>query len=72
MLRKGRKCVMGLSHELVLALEKCEERFETFPTIPLCLGRSEEEVIQIIGRCLQEGKDVYELGYLSLDTDICY
>lgn len=43
-----------------------------FPTIPLCMGRTEEEVIVLIDRCLQVKKDVYELGILSDDLEIKY
>ena len=49
------------------------ERFgDSFPTIPLARGRSDEEVIEIIDECLKSGKDVYELGYVSDDPDIDY
>ncbi len=43
-----------------------ERKFkEGFPTIPLC--RNPDEAIKIIKDCLAKGKDVYEMGYLSLD-----
>lgn len=45
---------------------------DSFPTYPLCLTRSDEEVIKIIDRCLDEEKTVYELGYLKEDDDIQY
>ena len=43
-----------------------------FPMMPLGWGRSDDEIIEIIDRCLTEGKDVYELGYLEDDNDIEY
>jgi hypothetical protein len=45
---------------------------DSFPTYPLCLTRSDEEIIKIIDRCLDEGSTVYELGYLKEDDDIQY
>lgn len=38
---------------------------EGFPMIPLGWGRTDEEVIEIIDRCLKEKKDVYELGLVN-------
>lgn len=51
------------------AIELYEKKFNTsFPTIPLLWGnRSDEEVIEMIDKCIAENKDVYEMGYLSLD-----
>lgn len=49
------------------------ERFdEGFPAIPLCWGRTDEEVIEIINKCLEEGKDAYEMGYVEDDGDVLY
>ncbi len=49
-------------------LKQYNEMFEGgFPTIPLALSRSEDEIIEIINRCISEKKDVYDLGYLSID-----
>lgn len=58
-------------------LEKALEQYKTvfgdyFPTVPLAVSRAEDEVIQIIHECLKQGKDVYELGYISDDSDILY
>ena len=43
-----------------------EKKFglNTYPTIPLLFG-GEEWVIDSIKKCLKEGKDVYEMGYLE-------
>lgn len=41
---------------------------EEFPTYPLVLERTEEEVIDIIDKCLEKGKNVYELKYLKEDV----
>lgn len=43
-----------------------------FPMYQLGRGRSEEEIIEIIKRCLSAGKDVYELGLLRDDDDAQY
>ncbi len=43
-----------------------------FPMFQLGRSREPEEVIKIIDRCIRENKDVYELGYLSLDNDWLY
>lgn len=50
------------------ALKSYEKKFDdSFPTVPLLLHGSDEEVIEIINKCIAEGKDVYDMGYLSLD-----
>lgn len=42
------------------------ERFgDGFPMIPLGWGREESEVIAIIDKCLESGKDVYEMGLVN-------
>lgn len=43
-----------------------------FPMIPLAWGRSDEEVCEIIKKCIKAGKDAYELGLVSDDEDINY
>ena len=49
------------------------EKFgDSFPTAPLAWNRTEAELMEIVQHCLKEGKDVYELGYLSDDIDIDY
>lgn len=40
---------------------------DSFPTFPF-MNESEENIIKIIKRCLNEGKDVYDLGILNLDV----
>lgn len=50
-------------------LEKYAKAFEDgFPMYQVGRGRNEEEVIEIIKRCLKVKKDVYELG-LAVDDD---
>lgn len=54
------------------AIDKYNSIFEDgFPTIPL-LNQKGEGVISIIEDCINQNKDVYELGYLELDDDIIY
>lgn len=58
------------NQELLNALNQYENFFGNgFPTIPLMRGRTEKEIIAIIERCIEEEKDVYELGYVNLDDD---
>ena len=60
-----------MSEKLQKALERYEKKFnDSFPTIPFS-SREDEEIIDIIDECIEENKDVYDLGYLSLD-DIMY
>lgn len=57
-------------NKLDKALNLYEKTFDdSFPTIPLLLERSDEEVIEIIGKCIDENKDVYDMNYLSLDIN---
>ncbi len=44
---------------------------DDFPTIPLAESLTEEEIVEMIDECVEAKKDVYDLGYLSLD-DIMY
>lgn len=60
-----------MSEKLQKALERYKKKFnDDFPTIPFD-SREDEEIIDIIDECIEENKDVYDLGYLSLD-DIMY
>jgi len=57
------------SEECLKSLKQYNDMFEGgFPTIPLALSRTDKEIIEIIDRCISEKKDVYDLGYLSLDA----
>lgn len=54
-------------------LQEYEKMFgDSFPTYPLMLSRSEEEMIDLINECLDSRKDVYELGYLIDDPGVKY
>ena len=54
------------------AIKKYNKFFEDgFPSIPL-LSRPEKEIIELVETCIEENKDVYEMGYLKLDNDIMY
>lgn len=60
-----------MSEKLQKALERYKKKFnDDFPTIPFD-SREDEEIVDIIDECIEENKDVYDLGYLSLD-DIMY
>ncbi|MCD7807939.1 MAG: hypothetical protein LUH02_01245 [Erysipelotrichaceae bacterium] len=62
-----------MSDRLVEYLDKYNNSFDdAFPTIPLLVGRSEEEVIQMIELCLKENKDVIQMGYYKEDINILY
>ena len=59
------------NEKLQKALERYKKKFnDDFPTIPF-ESQEDEEIIDIIDECIEENKDVYDLGYLSLD-DIMY
>ena len=45
---------------------------EGFPMYQLGRGRTEEEIIDIIDRCLKEKKDAYELGLVTDEEDVFY
>lgn len=54
-------------------MNQYEDAFgESFPTYPLMLTRTDDEIIAIIDRCLDAGKDVYEMGILKDDPDVKY
>ena len=54
------------------ALDRYRDVFDdNFPTVPF-MGASEDEIIEMINKCIAEKKDVYDMGYLSLDPDIWY
>lgn len=60
-----------MNEKLQKELERYKEKFnDDFPTIPF-ESQEDEEIIDIIDECIEENKDVYDLGYLSLD-DIMY
>ena len=53
--------------------EKYREMFgENLPTYQICRGRTDEEVNAILRECIDKGKDVYDLGYCTLDDDVKY
>lgn len=61
-----------MNEKLNDAYRKYKENFnDDFPTIPLAETMEDDEIIEMIEECIEEKKDVYELGYLSLD-DIQY
>lgn len=49
-----------------------DEFGEGFPMIPLGWGRTEDEIVEIIEKCLKEKKDVYQLGILKNDPKVVY
>lgn len=54
-------------------LKEYRDRFgEGFPMIPLGWGRTEEETIELIKKCLNANKDAYEMGFLTEDGDVLY
>lgn len=56
--------------ELDKALELYEQIFDDlFPMSPM-MSKPPDEVIDIIKKCVSEKKDVYDMGYLSLDNTI--
>ena len=54
-------------------LDKYFDRFgEALPMFQIARTRTDDEVIAIIKECISKGKDVYELGYCTLDEDVEY
>lgn len=59
--------------EIDKALKRYEDILkDDFPTIPLLKWYSEEEVIEMIDKCIEENKNVIEMGYYEQDNDIKY
>lgn len=57
-----------MGDKLLQALELYENTFDdSFPTIPMN-GRTEEEMIDMINKCVSEKKDVYDMGYLDIEA----
>lgn len=53
-------------------MQEYEELFgDAFPSFNF-MHLSPDEIIKMIDKCLEEGKDVYELGYAEDDEDIKY
>lgn len=49
-------------------LKLYEEKFDdSFPTFPMD-GYTPAEISEIIKKCIESNKDVYEMGILSLDV----
>ncbi len=58
--------------ELDKALKLYEQTFcEAFPMFPMRTTPT-NEVVDIINKCVDNNKDVYDMGYLSLDIDVIY
>lgn len=54
------------------ALMRYEKTFDdSFPMFSM-RGASPDEVLEIISKCISEKKDVYDMGYLSLNEDTVY
>ena len=48
------------------ALELYEKTFsESFPTIPLLMDNSDDEVVEMINKCVSQNKDVYGMRFLD-------
>jgi hypothetical protein len=54
------------------ALKKYEKFFDdSFPMFSM-MSKPPDDVVEIIENCIENKKDVYDMGYLSLDDDIKY
>lgn len=59
-----------MADRLEAKLDEYAERFDDgFPMMPLAWGRTDDEVIELIDKCLDEGKDAYDMGMVN-DEDI--
>ena len=57
-----------MEEKLDAKLGEYAERFDDgFPMYQLGRGRDESEIIELIDRCLNAGKDAYELGFVTDD-----
>ena len=58
--------------KLMIHMEKYEKRFgDMFPTFCF-MHLSPDQMIDVIDRCLEAGKDVYEMGILKDDHEVNY
>lgn len=54
------------------ALKAYEETFnDSFPLFPM-MGTPPNKVVDMINQCISQKKDIYDMGYLSLDGEIKY
>lgn len=59
--------------EFYKALDLYSQTFNNrFPTVPLMETNTKDEAVEMIKKCVAENKDVYEMGYLTLDDEIQY
>lgn len=58
--------------ELDKALELYEQTFDDSFPMTAFMTTEQKEVISIIQKCVDAQKDVYDMGYLSLDGDVIY
>lgn len=57
-----------MGDKLLQALDLYKKTFDdSFPTIPMS-GRTEEEMIDMINKCISAKKDVYDMGYLDIEA----
>lgn len=56
-----------MNENILQALDLYEKAFDdSFPTVPMS-GHTEEEIIDMINKCVSAKKDVYDMGYLDLE-----
>ena len=60
-----------MNEKLQPYIKKYQEKFEDFPSYQL-MNYSDSEVIRMIKKCLDKGKDMYELGILEDDASVFY
>ena len=54
-------------NEFDSALKEYEKTFDDIVPMAALSGYDEKEIISMINRCIKEGKDLYDIGILSLD-----
>lgn len=60
-----------MSNELKAKFKSYFDKFgDGFPTMEINV--TDDECIKIIDECIKKGKNVYELGYVTLNDDIYY
>ena len=64
---------MTIEEKLDAKLAEYAKRFgDGFPMYQLGRGRSDEEIIDLVDKCLKAGKDAYEMGLVEDDEDLDY
>ena len=60
----------GWSYDRVVKMAEYEEMFDdVVPSVPSFVSLTDEEMIKMIDNCLENKKDLYEMGYIKDDCE---